>query len=86
MRSARLLLLLGVSVPSVFLADQTGARSMATVVKPEPISPQSVVKFAPNLNQKLKTLMPDHSDSHLLASVKFLQSFKEKGDFYQSKS
>jgi hypothetical protein len=61
MRSTRLLLLLGTAVPSVFLTAQTGAKSMATVVHPEPSSIQSAINFAPNLNEKLKTLLPNRS-------------------------
>jgi hypothetical protein len=34
-RSARLLLLLGASIPSVFLSAQTGEKSIASVIHPE---------------------------------------------------
>jgi hypothetical protein len=61
MRTTRLLLFLGASIPSVFLAAQTGAKSMASVIHPELPSLQPVANFAPNLSEKLKFLLPNRS-------------------------
>jgi len=83
--SGRLLLLLGVAVPTVFLSTGVGATSLTTEASVEPTGFKSAVSFAPNLENKLKVLLPDSSTSLALSKAAFCESGKDsKGNFLQA--